>query len=419
MLLSQLFVYLMVCNFKNTVMRNSILVLSALAIFISACDSASVSSSGAEAVDSVRLLQDKANLDETLKRLDVPSQVFSAPGDQLSLIRGKKGTVIFLSPSDLETQDGQAPAANVIVELKELTNQEDLGRANAQTVSNGRLLISGGAYYINMKSDGKQLKLKKGKELKVAFPKISDSAMELFYGQRDSRGQMNWLPAEKQLVSRNGYNIDTRDTSGDRSIMVYNSRTFKLMGYVGNDSTYHRDTATLNVMKKQYRDSIAAERIRAYAQKLFSDSVFKANQKPIVEAYTKLNEKLYDIANIRQLGWVNIDRYAESRTITSITYTINPKDSILVANIYLVYKDFNVTNTYFYYSGTDNGTRGLSGTPIGFKARFIAVSCRNGELLACKMDMTIQENQHTLIRWKKTTREELKGYFDVNNNWGQ
>ena len=35
--------------------------------------------------------------------------------------------------------------------------------------SNGKLLVSGGAYFINMTSDGKQLRLKTGKKLGLAF----------------------------------------------------------------------------------------------------------------------------------------------------------------------------------------------------------------------------------------------------------
>ena len=133
----------------------------------------------------------------------------------------------------------------------------------------------------------------------------------------------------------------------------------------------------------------------------------------------KLNKNLYDITNIKQLGWINCDRFARLEQKTSITYTIDPKDSITYAHVYLVYKDINSVVDNVFYDTQTTGTRDFDNSPIGYKARLIAVTNRNGELLACKMDMTIANNQHTLIVWKKTTPEELNSYFDPGNNWGQ
>jgi len=388
-------------------MRNPAILLLVMIMFSFGCNNPQKPAATGN-TDSLKMKQDADNLNNILKKVDVPSQIFSAPGDQLSLVKGKKGTVIFLDPSDLETEDGGAPGKQVIVELKEMTTGADLARANAQTMSNGKLLVSGGAYYINMTSGGKQLKLKKDKDLKVAFPKFTDSTMSVFYGQRDSTGRMNWQPANQQFTSKNGYGVNTEDTMDNRSIMVYNSKNYKLMGYVGNDSTYKRDTATLGALK-----------YKAIAEKNTSDSIFREKSKAFIKMTEKLNKNLYDITNIKQLGWINCDRFARLEQKTSITYTIDPKDSITYAHVYLVYKDINSVVDNVFYDTQTTGTRDFDNSPIGYKARLIAVTNRNGELLACKMDMTIANNQHTLIVWKKTTPEELNSYFDPGNNWGQ
>ena len=154
-------------------MRNSAILLLVTILFLFGCNNPQKPATGN--TDSLKMKQDADNLNNILKKVDMPSQIFSAPGDQLSLVKGKKGTVIFLDPSDLETEDGGAPGKQVIVELKEMTTGADLARANAQTMSDGKLLVSGGAYYVNITSGGKQLKLKKDKDLKVAFPKFTDS----------------------------------------------------------------------------------------------------------------------------------------------------------------------------------------------------------------------------------------------------
>ena len=389
--------------------------LPALAMFLFGCNNPPKQPSNQQQVDSVKLKQDKLRLDEALKKLDVPSQIFNAPGDQLSLIKGKKGTVIFLTPNDLETEDGKAPGSKVVVELKEITNVSELARTNAQTVSNSRLLISGGAYYLNMTSDGKQLKIKAGKSLKIAFPRITDSSMTLFYGGRDSAGQMNWQPTNEPLSSKNGYSVDTRDTGDGKSIMVYNPKSYKLMGYVGSENTFRRDTATLNTMKRRRNDSLAEIRIKQEIQ----DSISREKMKPYIQSSQKLNENLYDITNIKTLGWINCDRLYPDAEKTNITYTIDPKDSITYARVYIVYRQINSVISYNFFNNESTGTRYLDGVPVGYQARMIAVAVRNDELLTSKMDMTVVKNQHSMIQWKKTTTEELNSYFDPNNNWGQ
>ena len=388
-------------------MRTSAILLLGIMATALSCNNPQKPASGQE-TDSVRIKHDADKLDEVLKKIDPQSQIFSAPGNELSLVRGKKGTVIFLSPDDLETEDGQAPSNKVIVELKELTSTPMLARANAQTISNGSLLVSGGAYYINITSDGKQLKLKKDKELKVAFPKITDSSMSVFYGQRDSQGRMNWQPTNQSFTSKNGYGINTADTMADKSIMVYNSNNYRLMGYVGNDSTYKRDTASLSAMKRKdviennRRDSISREKMQAY-----------------IKATKTLNESLYDITSMKKLGWINCDRFYKEKERTSITYTISPKDSISYARVFLVYKDINAVVDDIFVNIDGSGTRYFQNAPIGYKGRLIAVTNKNNELMVCKMDITVVKNQNTLIVWKKTTTDELNGYFDPNNNWGQ
>jgi hypothetical protein len=387
------------------------------------CNNTPKATMGTGAADSLKQKQDATNLNGTMKKLDIPSQVFTAPGDNTSLVIGKKGTAIFLVPADLETEEGTAPGGNVIVELKELSTQEELAKANAQTMSNGNLLISGGAYYINMTSEGKQLKLKKDKMLKVAFPKFTDTTMNLYYGQRDGAGQMNWLPSSTAFTAKNGYRVDLGNATDNKSIMVYNPKNFRLMGYVGNENTYRKDTASLHSIKKEAMIKRQQEAFIAELKRKEYDSLSAEKQKLFIAASKKLNESLYDITNIKSFGWINCDRLYPQAVKTNITYTIAPKDSILVAHVYLVFKEFNsMVNSLFmrynYAEEANNGTRSLENCPVGYHVRLIAVTNRNNELLTCKMDLTIENNQHTLIVWRKTTPEELNSYFDIKNNWG-
>ncbi len=164
----------------------------------------------------------------------------------------------------------------------------------------------------------------------------------------------------------------------------------------------------LRVMKKE---AVIKQRIE--------DSITYEKEKKVIAATKKLNESLYDITSIKTLGWINCDRLYPEAVKTNITYTIAAADTIHVAHVFLVYKELNSVIESTFYNTTSDGTRHFDNIPIGYKARLIAVANRNNELLACKMDITISKDQHTMIVWKKTTPEALNSYFDVNSNWGQ
>jgi len=143
--------------------------------------------------------QEFVKLNKFLKKFDEPPQLFKAPADKPIKVKGRQGTIIHINPADLETESGQTVGKEIVIELKELSNRQQLVRANAQTISDGGALISGGAYYINATADDQQLRLKAGKTYAVEFPKMLDDEMELYYGQRDSSGKMNWKLAEQKL----------------------------------------------------------------------------------------------------------------------------------------------------------------------------------------------------------------------------
>ncbi len=117
---------------------------------------------------------DLAKLSEALKKYEEPSQIIRTSVDKPCVVTGRKGTKISINPNDLITESGKPFGQTIEVEIKELTNQGELLRTNAQTVSDGKLLVSGGAYFIGMTSNGEQLKLKEGKTLNVQFAKLSD-----------------------------------------------------------------------------------------------------------------------------------------------------------------------------------------------------------------------------------------------------
>lgn len=316
-----------------------------------------------------------AKMNEALKQYDEPSQFFKVSANKPAKVKGKQGTIISVNPANLETENGKPLGKNIDVELKELTNQQQLLRANAQTVSNGQLLVSGGAYFINMTSDGNQLKLKSGKTLSVEFPKITSEEMYLFYGKRDSLGQMNW-------------EIDEELCFEDNEPKVTNAPV---------ESTPPTLRLEVNDVDAVF-DYADGEVHEISKQEISKDEI----------ATLKLNDKLYKTIELQQLGWINCDRFYDAPIQTDLHYAFN--DSIKAANVYLVFKDINsvMHNIFGFYDIYD---RTFSNIPVGARTKLIAVTVKNGKTYTYKSDLTIKTNEKIQLNLKETTAEDVAKLF--------
>ena len=317
---------------------------------------------------------DIATLNDALKKIEEPSQTFKVAADKPSVVTGRKGTKFSINPKDLITESGKPLGQNIEVELKELTNQGQLLSSNAQTISDGKLLISGGAYFIGMTSNGEKIKLKEGKNLSVQFPKLSDKEMALFYGQRNDLGQMNWLKATETFkVTKPEVNTTTK---WDTSYKVWDdekkSDIEKIMDYV--DSGY-------NPTPEEKERSIKQRKNYAVSQ------------------------KVYDEIGINKLGWINCDRFLDVDKTTELYTTFNPQDSVKNANVYLVFKDINSVIQAYYYSDKSPQFENI---PIGYKARLIAYTVKDEKVFAYSTALTITKGQKLTLNLKEINDKDFK-----------
>lgn len=353
-----------------------LLIFMVFGLTITSCDNKQTSSESRKTTDAKTEI---GKVNNVLSQYEVPSQIFKVSADKATQVNGKRGTIISINPADLVTDDGQPLGKNIEVELKELTNQEQLLRANAQTTSNGQLLISGGAYYINLTSDGQQLKLKDGKTLSVEFPKLSNTEMSLFYGQRDSLGQMNWQQAKQKFESRTKQKI-TNTSNADTSIGELD--------------------AILKYIESESKRPLTPE------------------EKKQIEEHKKNNllvEKVYKAIQLNQLGWINCDRFYEIPNKTDLLFTFDDKDSIISANIYLVFKDINSVMQTSYFSFADKEfNSGFQNIPIGAKTQLIAFSIKNGKTYTYKADLILKANETIQLTLKETDQTQIDKLFQSN-----
>lgn len=319
-----------------------------------------------------KAVKDAAKLNNILEQFAAPSQFFEVPADRESVIKGEKGTTLFIDPQDLELVNGQKLGSTIKVELKELTSQSDLLRNNTQTVSNGMLLVSGGAYYIHITSDGEQAKLKSNATLSVAFPRITDRKMELFYGTRDSLDRINWEPAGQEFAAK----AIKKEKPRSEEVTSVKSELDQIFDYIENDST-------------PYQSRSEAE---------------KRN-----EVRNKLYEDVYDAIQLKALEWINVDMFLDAANTTDLKYTFAGPAKIESANILVVFTGMNsVIQEYYFAYGENFNAQTISGLPVGNNIKFIAYSILDDKVYAYSTKLKLKTGQSIQVELKEMGKDALR-----------
>lgn len=138
----------------------------------------------------VSVLQNNLLLEMHLDSIEVNSNIATVSNTA-------SGLICNFSPNCCQKSNGTAVTGKVYVELILLKKKGDMIRMGKPTTSNGRLLISGGCFFIRLKKDGEELQLKPNAavQVKYADPQPS-SLMKVFYGDESNPNQFNWLPSD-------------------------------------------------------------------------------------------------------------------------------------------------------------------------------------------------------------------------------
>src|ERR1700756_746614 len=130
-------------------------------------------------------------------------QVFEINGNADTVLETGNGLIVAIPAGAFYNKHGEEVKDNIEIEIKEALTPADIMAAGLSTTSDGRLLETGGMFYINARQNGENLNVAKNKGLYVNVPtdKIKKDMM-LFEGQRLDNGQINWtkpIPFENKL----------------------------------------------------------------------------------------------------------------------------------------------------------------------------------------------------------------------------
>lgn len=123
-------------------------------------------------------------------------QTFTLKRNAETKIKGKDGTVIYIPQNALVTKDGKTVTSNKVeIQLEEYLKPADAVYNQLSTISDGRILESGGMFTVTATADGEELQLKEGSALKVQLPVINkESDMQVFTALKNEEGVTEWKP---------------------------------------------------------------------------------------------------------------------------------------------------------------------------------------------------------------------------------
>ncbi|HYG51581.1 MAG TPA: hypothetical protein VD905_11800, partial [Flavobacteriales bacterium] len=103
----------------------------------------------------------------------IPLQTFNVDiaGDD-EMVIGEKRSCYILPKNCFLDENGKPVNRGITVELRELNAMQDFIKGGISTMSNGKLLCTGGSYYFNAKANGKNLKINPAVKPVGLFPGV-------------------------------------------------------------------------------------------------------------------------------------------------------------------------------------------------------------------------------------------------------
>lgn len=395
--------------------------------------------------------------------VDNITQTFTVAAKKITVIKARQGLKVTVNPAVLEKENGDAVDGKITVSIVELTNSNDLFKSNAATVSNGQLLASGGSYFVGMTCNGQKLRIKNGKTMQIQFPKIKGDNMELFYGERNEEGNMNWVKAGQELEPEEPID-EIEFTDSNRNAFVEFKPTYELL--TKNELKLYRSlNDEVYFYKRKMTIKELVDTVNKHSTKVFIDTVFAwpksieellkdkridtnyfyrnlgpskqyflktckgdmeekeriANQKKKQEeaianwkprTLSGQIEKYYAPSDVKNLGWLNCDFYYRNENREDVPVELPITFSKGSMQYFVIFNSFNgLLNGKLKYKNAQDTLHNL---PTGQPVTLIAFTKNNGQIFHCKETFTVQKNKPVQLNFKEISPDEMSKIFGKN-----
>jgi hypothetical protein len=321
-------------------------------------------------------------------------QVFKLKKNKPTHVQTKKGVKINIDASSLVHADGSPVTGDVELRVSEVFSKKDFVTNNCQTVSDGKLLVSGGSVNVQAYEGGKELQLKQGNNYKMEVPVQTKQPMELFEGTRDVMGNMNWKPIGKKLEiaekpqepiaqneepDGNSEEVDTTQVTRERKFLDIRGGLFPMSA----DEFKSYSGFSLGEEPEDDYNTISKKELRKEARK----------QKRMKRKIAKQEKLYYKPVEIGTLGWVNIDAFIKDGRVTD-GYKIHfKKGSPGVFGTYLIFNTLN--STIAALNKTNVGEEEVlmnNQLPVGERVKIIIYTKKEDEVWHYKLDTLVTKD---------------------------
>ncbi|HEX7846028.1 MAG TPA: hypothetical protein VF476_09540 [Chitinophagaceae bacterium] len=149
-------------------------------------------------------MTNKEAFDIFYKSVEKRAEEFTIVTNKDTTILCKEGSIIFIPANCFETEKGETVKGPVQISVKEFYSISDIIGNKLTTLSNDRMLETGGMLHISAKTSSQTVRLKQGSSLDLKMPtRIFDPAMKLFMGEQvsDSFASTNLEMEERDSMS--------------------------------------------------------------------------------------------------------------------------------------------------------------------------------------------------------------------------
>jgi hypothetical protein len=218
----------------------------------------------------------QSELIDSLKSIGQELQQKDIDPTKDNVIKGKNGTVIYISANSLVNGNGIPISSLTTIELKEHHSIADYITSNLQTIHNNDILQTQGMIYFTAKTrDGVTVKIDKAKPIRIEFAlyeRISEA--KIFTGKRDENGNLNWsqinepskylIPYPIRLISQNQFPTECSDFYGITSDTIRN----KYFNYYGDLSQFENTFLATREFKERYDVACWSDLVNIYIKNI-------------------------------------------------------------------------------------------------------------------------------------------------------
>jgi hypothetical protein len=268
------------------------------------------------------------------------------------------GNTFYFPPNTFENFNGVTiQNKNINICIWEFTDKKSLVYSGLTTEANGKMLESGGSFYITATYDGKELRLKKGELYTVEMPyKQSHTDMFTYYGNKKD-GNINWNVDKNEPVMVNGNN---NLININEEVEIIDSEQFDEYGEVLDGASYE--------------ESESEEAVNFYEM------------------------------TAGKLGWINCDRFYDAKNTSPLMVRVNSADDMVVR---LVFRDINSVMPA-YSNSNHKDQYEATGIPTGEKVLLLAYSVKDDNAVFGYKEIVIGENKVENIALNTLTKTRFK-----------